>query len=101
MGRGTIGEVLNGLVDDSWVGSGRVEGPPGRSGMGRRLLGKSETGCKDPRGGPGRVGGPSGRFGMGRGTIGEVRDGLGDDWGGLERVGDSWIRPRWVGGPSR
>ena len=91
MGRGTLGEVLDGLGDPRG-GSGqvvgpsvrlqRVGGPSGKSGTGRGTLREIRNGSGDSLVGLVRVGGPSGRFEMGRGTLGEVLDRSGDPRGG-------------------
>ena len=76
MGKGTLGEVLDGSESFGEVQDGL------------ETLGEVRDGSGDPRGDPGRVRGPSkrswtgrsllGRSGTGRGTIAEVRDGLAD-----------------------
>ena len=85
-GRQTLKEVRDGS-GDSLVGTGQVEGPSRRSGMGwgtlvevwdgSQTLREVRDGSVDRRGGPGQVGGPSGRSGTGRGTIGEARNSSG------------------------
>ena len=65
-GLGTLLEFQDGL-GDAQEGPGRVGGPSGWSGTGRRTLGKVRDGS-----------GPPGRSEMGRGTLRKVRAGLGD-----------------------
>ena len=53
-GRGTIGEVKDGLgrFGRLWGGSGQVGGPSKRSVMGRGICGEVRDELRDPRGGP-------------------------------------------------
>ena len=86
MGRGTLGEVREGL-ENPQGGPGQFGGTSGWSGTGLgptrksrtlpRTLGEVRDGSGDPRGGPGPVEGPSGRSGMGRGKLPEVGDMVG------------------------
>ena len=90
MGRGSLGEVLDGS-EDLQGGLGRVDGPSGRFGMGRWTHEEFKIGW----------GGPSKRPVMGRGTLGEVWDGsatLGEVWDGS---GDPRGGPGQVGEPSQ
>ena len=86
MGRGTLGEIWDGLGSlgklrngsrDPQGGLGLVGGPSGRSGTCRGTLKEVWDVSGNPRGGPGQIWVFSMRYKMGRGTLMEVQDGSG------------------------